>query len=368
MQKKVKHIALCIPDLRGGGAERSNVQIANGLAHRGHSVDLVVFRKEGPYFNDLAPEVRVVEMEVSRARYAILPLRRYLMRERPDVAISSLINVPLVIASRFFGRRTKIVLSERAHFSSMRDSARTLSERASASLARFLYPMADKITAVSRSCADDLVKLGIVSPGDVAVFYNPVVSNKLDKLKLETPEQRWPRDGGMRVILAVGRLAPEKDYDALLAAFADVDERSACLLILGEGSERGRLESMIQKLGLTDRVSMPGFVNNPYSYMARADVFVLCSKFEGLPGALIQAMACGLTPVVTDSPGGSAEILGDGLRDYLVPVGDVSALSDAISKALRNPLPPDVLKERASIFSDEASIDAYEKLIYELCE
>jgi glycosyltransferase involved in cell wall biosynthesis len=139
-------------------------------------------------------------------------------------------------------------------------------------------------------------------------------------------------------------------------------------LILGEGDEREKLEVSVQRLGISERVSMPGFADNPYACMARSDVFVLCSKFDGLPGVLIQAMACGLTPVVTDSPGGSAEILGGGLRDYLVPVGAVRALSDTISAALRNPLPPKALRERASIFSEDAAIDAYEKLIYDLCE
>jgi glycosyltransferase involved in cell wall biosynthesis len=368
MEKRVKHVALCLPDFRGGGAERSTVQIANGLARRGHSVDVVVFSREGPYIDELDSGVRVVELGVSRARYAILPLRRYLMRERPDVAISSLINALLVISSRFPGRKTKIVLSERAPFSSMRDSAKTFAERSAALLARFLYPMSDKITAVSRSCADDLGALGITPSKDVTVIYNPVVSDGLDRLKLEAPEHPWLRDKKAPVILAAGRLAPEKDYDSLIAAFAGIGDRAARLLILGEGGERERLESMVRDLGLSDRVSMPGFVDNPYAYMSRADVFVLCSRFEGLPGVLIQAMACGLTPVVTDSPGGAAEILGDGLRDYLVAVGDVRALSEAVSAALRNPLPPEALQERASVFSEMASIDAYEKLIYSLCE
>jgi glycosyltransferase involved in cell wall biosynthesis len=327
----------------------------------------VVLRKDGPYFNDLAPEVRVIELGVARARYAILPLRRYLLRMCPDVAISSLLNVPLVISSRFLGGKTKIVLSERFHFSAMRNDARALGEKIAFAFARFLYPMADKITPVSQACADDLIRSGIAPPDKVRVIYNPVVSDGLDILQREAPGHSWLQDKGSPVVLAVGRLHPCKDYDSLLAAFAHVEDKSARLMILGEGDERERLESMAQKLGISDRVSMPGFVENPYSYMARCDVFVLCSKYEGLPGVLIQAMACGATPVVTDSPGGSAEVLGPDLRDYLVPVGDVEALSNAISSALKAPLSPDALRERAWVFSEDASIDAYEQLIYDLC-
>jgi len=149
----------------------------------------------------------------------------------------------------------------------------------------------------------------------------------------------WFAPGEPPVILSVGRLTKQKDYPTLIRAFALVHrERPARLMILGEGEERPKLEALIQELSLDDDVSLPGFVDNPYAYMARSAVFVLSSAWEGLPTVLIEAMAVGTPVVATDCPSGPAEILEGGKWGKLVPVGDVEALAEAIARKISSPM------------------------------
>lgn len=359
------HIALCLPNLNGGGAERSTVQIANGLQERGHEVDLVLLQKTGQYVHEISQKVNVIDLGVSRARYAIFPLSRYLKTHRPDIAYSSLLNIPLLLANQFAGKVSMVVLSERSLFSVIREDAKTLSEKISFALSRFFYPLADATVAVSQASADDLVQYGVVPIEKVCVIYNPVLSDRIFELRQKQPALEWLQHKDTPVVLAAGRLAPEKDYPTLLRAFHSL-EIPARLIIMGEGEERVRIESLIRDLGLKDRVLLPGFIENPYACMAHADVFVLSSRYEGLPGVLIQSMACGLTPVATDCPGGSSEILCGGRCGYLTPVGDASAMASAILQALKNPIPAEELQARANQFSEQASIGAYEKLFMAL--
>ncbi len=363
----MRKVALCVPNLVGGGAERSTVQIANGLQKRGYRVDLVLLYRKGPYLDEVSQGVRIVDLGVSRARYAILPLARYIEREQPDLAISILLNFLLVISNGIASKKTKIILSERSTFSAMRGAAKTLSGKLSFSLACFVYRRADGVVAVSRASANDLLALGMVDRAQMHVIYNPVISDRVIAMQEEEPAVGWLREKETSVVLTAGRLSPEKDHASLIRAFAALKDTTARLVILGEGSERSSVEALIREFDLDNRVALPGFVENPYACMAHADLFVLSSKFEGLPGVLIQAMSCGVTPVATDSPGGTAEILENGRWGYLVPVSDVDALCQGIEKGLQNPIDPVLLRARAEIFSEKASIDAYERLIEEVC-
>lgn len=127
----------------------------------------------------------------------------------------------------------------------------------------------------------------------------------------------------------------QKNYTTLIKAFALVKkEVDARLVILGDGEERKKLELLVNELGINDSVSMPGFVDNPYAYMSRADVFVLPSLWEGFPNVLVEAMACNTPVIATDCPGGSAEILDNGKWGVLVINNNIDNLSEAIKKSL----------------------------------
>ncbi|MBW3606722.1 MAG: glycosyltransferase, partial [Actinobacteria bacterium] len=143
------------------------------------------------------------------------------------------------------------------------------------------------------------------------------------------------------VVLGVGRLVRQKRFELLIDAFHRVRERAdARLMILGEGPERDRLTQRVAALGLPDHVRMPGFERNPLRHMARAEVVVSTSRYEGLPAVLIQALACDAKVVATDCPGGSADVLGHGAHGRLVRSDDVDDVARAVLTALEEPRRP----------------------------
>ena len=172
----------------------------------------------------------------------------------------------------------------------------------------------------------------------IRVVYNPVVSQRMIDMAREPLDHPWFCPGAPPVVLAVGRLTAAKDYPALIRAFASArSERDMRLMILGNGEERPRLESLVAELGLGDCVSLPGFAANPYAYMEKAAVFALSSISEALPTGLIEALAVGVPIVATDCPSGPREVLQDGRFGALVPVGNAAALARAILDALGAP-------------------------------
>jgi glycosyltransferase involved in cell wall biosynthesis len=204
-----------------------------------------------------------------------------------------------------------------------------------------MYSKLDALITVSNGVQLDLVTLVKLDRKKLHVVYNPVVGEQLLYKARMPVEDPWLRKDGIPVILGVGRLIKAKDFPTLLRAFALVrQERRARLLILGEGEDRPGLEVLVRELGLQNDVSFPGFMENPYSYMAKADVFVLSSRWEGLPTVLVEAMACGTPVVATDCPSGPHEILEGGRWGKLVPVGDARAMADAIQATLDVPLIP----------------------------
>jgi glycosyltransferase involved in cell wall biosynthesis len=215
--------------------------------------------------------------------------------------------------------------------------ATQLRQRLVPSLVRRSYPRADGIAAVSAGVADDLAGVLGLPRHRVQVINNPVIVPELSTMMEQPCEHPWFVGDHPPVLLAVGRLSPQKDFECLLRAFATVRaETDARLMILGEGPERARLESLVTELGLTGDVELPGWVGNPYPYMARSDLFVLSSRWEGLPTVLIEALFCGLRIVATDCPSGPQEILDGGRYGALVPVGDHAALAAAIIASLRD--------------------------------
>ncbi len=214
--------------------------------------------------------------------------------------------------------------------------------------------------AVSEGVAEDLALTASLPRERITTIYNPVVTPALAGQAQAPLTHPWFAPGSPPVLLAVGRLHYQKDFPTLLRAFARVRAvRAVRLLILGEGDQGVALQASAQELGITTDVELPGFVLNPFAYMARAAVFVLSSAYEGLPGVLIQALACGCPVVSTDCPSGPAEILEGGVYGPLVPVGDDAALAKAILSTLNARPNPDWLRTRAAEFSVDRAVDRY---------
>jgi glycosyltransferase involved in cell wall biosynthesis len=355
-------VSLLLPDLRGGGAERVAVNLANAFVRRGYAVDMVLLSATGQFLSELLPEVRVVDLKVCRVRWTIFPLVRYLRAVRPTVILACMWPLTVIaLWARFLARvPMRVVVAEHTTWSRDELLKRpTVGWQIRSSMHRF-FPWADGVIAVSEGAADDLARFARLDRAAISTIYNPIVGESLAFSAVQPSEPEAWCAGAHRRILAVGTLKTIKDYATLLKSFAIVRQRlDVRLLILGEGECRPALEAQARDLGITDSVSMPGFVNDPMPYYRHADLLVLSSTGEGLPTVLIEALAAGTPVVSTDCPSGPREILCDGKYGHLVPVGDPHALADAMVASLASQHDRGALTARAQDFSIDKATDRY---------
>lgn len=332
-------VALFLRYLGGGGAEVAMVNVARGFVEQGLKVDFVLCQAGGSHQWKVPPEVRIVDLGSSGTLASLTALMRYLRQERPVALLSALHfnNEIAVAAKRLSGVSTRVVVCEQNTLSQRARHETGLAKRQTPLLARLFYPWADGVVAVSHGVARDLAQITGLPLDCMRVIYNPAVTPELAEKAKARVDHPWFATGEPPVILGVGKLEPQKDFPTLIRAFAIVRQvRPARLMILGWGPEPNRLEleELVRELGLEEDVALPGYVNNPYAYMARATVFALSSGWEGLPFVLVEAMAAGTPVVSTDCESGPAEILDHGKYGSLVPVGDTQALAAAILKVL----------------------------------
>jgi len=367
--------------------------LAEAFAGQGHKVDLVLCQLKGPYANKIPPGVNVIELRrtgigLSRIKVflanpeavkslclpillALKPpktirylhsLAIYLRREQPDALLSAKTPANLVAlwAKRLAKVGTRIVVSERTSLSMIVKYSQKWRWRFVPPLIGKVYPQAERIVTVSSGVADDLAASTGLPRATIGTIYNPTLTTEIAE-KAQTPiSHTWLPPTTLPVILGVGRLVPSKDFPTLLKAFAYIHKKHpARLLILGEGRERKKLEALASELGIEEDVSFPGFEPNPYAFMSRASVFVLSSAWEGLPNALIEALACGCPVVSTNCPSGPQEILANGAFGPLVPVGDDRALAEAILHTLEHPPNAERLRSRAAEFDIQTIAEQY---------
>ena len=378
-------IALVIPHLGGGGAERSTLKLARGLLSRGHKVDLLDLGDTDTLAHEIPTGIRrikllyestdIVRDSLNVARccgFRIVPLLRrktlsdaraisiYINEERPDCILPSLSRAKTAtLLAVCFAKFHPVIIPI------IRNALMNRTRR-SRKLYSILLPRADHIVTVSDGVAENVVRSLKIPRERISRVYNPVVTAEVAEMALAIPDHPWLADGGPPVVLSVGRLARVKDFPTLLRAIRQVSiNRPVRLIILGEGSWRIRLEKMVRKLGIETFVSLPGWVDNPYAFMSRSSALVLSSRHEGLGNVLIEAMACGCPCVSTNCPFGPAEILDGGRFGPLVPVGNASALAVAVESVLDCPPNRSTLLERAENFSFTSSIDHYEHILFE---
>lgn len=339
------------------------VHLANELAARGFVVDLVLARATGPYRDLVADGVRVLELGTSHAVFGVPRLAAYLRRRRPQVLLTQRIRVQaLAERARTLARvPTHVVVTANTqlsrHFASMAPAkAATQRQRM-----QHCFPRADRILAVSRGVATDLAHLLGTDPDRIPVVPNPVVTPALAQARLAPVGHPWLQPGRETpTVVAVGRLVPQKDFATLLRAFARLRESTAArLLILGEGTERPALVRLAEQLGIREHVDLPGFVANPYAWLARGNLFVLSSAWEGLGNALIEALALGVPAVCTDCASGPGEILEGHTAVPLVHVGDDQALAHAMQRVLAAPPAGHELEHVAEPYRLANSVDRY---------
>ena len=419
------HLAFVIPSLGGGGgAERALLAVARCLVARGHAVDILLFDRSASNPEEIPRAARLflagtaTRGNGSRRRTRLRRidacrqaapqsvhqrgrLARLLARDGPRLALNKILDLLLrdpAVYSRV-GPIADYVRQEQpdrllpvlpqAHLATLAASARnadagtpfppvvpclqlplTVERRTRRRLHRKLLPLAAHTATVSDGLAGELASTAGIPRERITTIHNPLVlPSPADRGR--GPVHPWLDAVGPAsppVVLAAGRLEPQKNFPLLIRAFRRVrSRRPVRLVVLGAGSQRARLEHLVDRLGLRDAVSLPGWTAHPHACMARAALFVMSSRWEGLPLVLIEALAAGCPVVSTDCRHGPAEILDGGAFGRLVPPGEEAALAEAMERTLDDPPSPDLLRKRAAFFSVDRIVDAWERLLTVVC-
>lgn len=365
MPRSDRPVMLFLPTFDSGGVERMMVNLAQGFARCGRAVDVLVDRSKHDYLESLPVSARLIELVGSDAARRRI-VETYLRRERPASAIASKLGAATLLldARRSASIPLRVVARVGTTVSHAMQRENPWTRWRSFRALRRLMHEADAVVAVSRGVADDITRIAPRGHAPVHVIPNPVITPSLYELAAAPTTHPWFNGAAAPVLLSVGRFSRAKDYPTLLRAFAALPTHHGCrLVILGDGRQRSRLERLVRRLGLSHSVDLPGFVANPYPYIARARVFVLSSLWEGSPNALAEALALGTPVVASDCPSGPRELLQDGKYGRLTPPGDANALSQAIVATLAAAPPPEKLKEAVQDYTAENSACQYLRVL-----
>ncbi|WP_168400482.1 glycosyltransferase [Acinetobacter indicus] len=335
----MQKIIFILPSLAGGGAERTVIQLANSLSEFDFTIHLAVCSLDGDkskLVSEISSKVELINLNCGRVLNAIFPLKKILNEENYDYLIStqSHTNIIAAFSKKLTKVNTKLIFRE-VSTPSKNNKLKAHKKVFFKALVNFTYPMAEKVVCVSNGVEVDFREYYGYKKSNLTTIYNPVIDDSFFE-KLKVPVEHKFFNDNNKVILAVGRLTEAKNFGFLIRSFKILYDfyPNTRLIILGEGELRPDLEALVQKLGLSDVVDLPGFDSNPYAYFKYASLFVLSSSWEGLPGVLIQALASKIKVLSTDCPSGPIEILDNSKFGLLVECNDQIGMSKAMQKAI----------------------------------
>ena len=369
-----RRVLLILPDLAGGGAERTSINLLEYLDPIQFEVDLALLEARGEYFNTHGKGRHIITAQgwlsrlalrfsadsISRGIIHIFVLRGLIAQHKPDIVMSSMADVSLPCTFAWIllpnlRKHVRWIAREGNHTDVV------LRETISSSLIRMLvkkaiswaYRRTDAVIATSEGVATGLTSYFGVPREKQIVIGNPVDVCAISNASREGPSIDLPK----RFIVAIGRLVYQKGFDILLHAFVKLNQPGLHLVILGKGPEELALRELAQTLGIAEKVLFPGFLNNPWSVIARSQCFCLSSRWEGFGHVIVEAMACGVPVVVSDCPYGPAEIVRNENDGVLVPQQDSGALAAAISMLLDDEEKINSLKTAGLIRAQDFSAD-----------
>lgn len=331
-------VLFIIPTLHGGGAERVVTTLLRHLDRSRFKPALaVVDTREAFFLNDVPEDVEFIDLSRRRVRYALPKIVALIWKRRPDVVFSTLGHLNLALAMlrpllprhpRYIARETNVV-------------SQALVAYGNPWLWQWMYRRFhrnhDVVVCQSQAILDDLVANYALPKERTVLIHNPVDVERIRRLAAETRPENTPvfeRHSAIVRLVAAGRLFKVKGFDLLIEALARLRDTQVRLTILGAGPLRPSLERLAHQKGVADRVRFAGFQANPYTWFARADAFVLSSRYEGLPNVVLEALACCTPVIATPAPGGTREILDDIAECVVAREVSAQALADAIGEWL----------------------------------
>jgi len=324
----MKSIFFIVPSMTGGGAERVISTLLNHIDRVQFKPTLVLLQKHGAYLSDIPKDIEIIDLNAKKARYGIFFILQLLWKRKPDIVLSTLgyLNVLISLFIPLMPSNTLFIARE----------SNTVSVKNKLEKYPFLfdflykkfYSNYDVIVSQSEYMKKDLIENYEVAPAKIEVINNPIDIEKVSQMAC-SPQKKFFDDEKIKLI-AVGRLNYQKGFDILLECMTKLDD-SFQLIILGAGPDEDKLKKLKNVLLLNDKkVIFAGFQTNPYAYMQQADIFILSSRYEGFPNVVLEANLCGLPVIAFDTPGGTSEIIEENLNGLLVNKKDPDALAQAI--------------------------------------
>jgi glycosyltransferase involved in cell wall biosynthesis len=370
-KQQVQRITLVIPTLGAGGAERVMSIMANYWVEKGKCITLITLDSIGDDFCEIHPNVLRVGLgliieSTNPAQSVINNIRRInklraeIKSSSPDVVISFLdrMNVLTILATLRLG--LKVIVSERS------DPEYENNGRIWGWLRKLTYPSADIVVTQTEKVKQWITNAVIAKK--VVVIPNPIKVKNV-AASYASLNEMVNSEGNSHFIVALGRLSFEKGFDMLVGAFAMIAKANPDwrLIIFGEGEERDNLLRLVTELNAIDCIFLPGQVKNPMMLLKQSDLFVVPSRYEGFPNALLEAMACGLPVISFDCPSGPKYVIRDGIDGILVPACDVAALSITMNQLINDDAKRAILAARAPDVLDrfglEKIMEMWERLL-----
>ena len=318
-----------------GGADRVTLNLLQNLDRDKYQPHLALMKAEGVFMSKIPEDVPVYDLKAKSLWFMTKPLTQLLKKRYFDILYSTCggASIPLMMVPGSIRKKSIVVVSERNILAPPHKN--NFKRKLMLFLKRKLYPKADHITAVSRGVASEIETRFEINPNKIHVVNNPVITADMAELMKHEIKDPEFLDDNYPVILMAGRFDPQKNYPMMFEAFSKVCAQSnAHLFILGKGPLENELKQLASDMQIEDRITFRGYDTNPYKYMSRCHVFALSSDHEGMPGVLIQAMACGAACVSTNCRTGPSELIQHGVNGFLVKTGDPEDMADHILRLL----------------------------------
>jgi glycosyltransferase involved in cell wall biosynthesis len=358
------NLAIFIPSLSGGGAERVVLNLIQGFQEYNINLELILAQDDGIWQKQLPENCSIVILHKKHVFLCLFPLIRHLRKSIPDILFSAIDNANLVnvLACRLSGKNVKSIISIHQVSSEFRKLHDNRKEKILGKITNVVFPLTDKMIVVSEEIHKDILKNFRIPDNKIVTIGNPIIKS----LDLDRTFDNSVRVKNKYTIVAFGRLAIEKDFGTLITAFnLFLKSKQGQLIIYGEGPERQNLENLCENLGVEKNVSMPGFEADVFGKLRQADLCVISSITEGFGNVIIEAFACGI-PVVSTDCGGPREILQNGKFGSLVPIKDAEALNYAMLETASHKIDPALLKERAREYTIENISLKYKQVFFSL--